>query len=168
MLRQTKGFWMKTLICVCVLIALWSVPFAQNDSTGLDNEINELLKLHKQGREAHFRTNVDLLLSNHPEAGFISVSQGKISQVSKDQSRQRFAAYFKDAQYYEWDDLEPPIVRVSKDGTLAWMITRLKVRRTQKDSAGTVKEEKFVYAGIMTYEKKDGKWIRTANVSTFE
>ena len=159
---------MKTLSCVCILIALWFIPTAQNDPPGLQKEINELLDIHKQGREAHFRTNVDLLLSNHPEAGFISVSQGKISQVTKDQSRQRFEAYFKGAQYYEWDDLEPPIIRVSKDGTLAWVITRVKVRRTQKDSAGTAQEQKFVYAGIMTYEKKDGRWIMSANVSTFE
>ena len=159
---------MKTLSCVCILIALWFIPTVQNDDPGLQREVNELLRIHKQGREAHFRTNVDLLLSNHPEAGFISVSQGKISQVTKDQSRQRFEAYFKGAQYYEWDDLEPPIIRVSKDGTLAWVITRIKVRRTQKDSAGTVQEQKFVYAGIMTYEKKDGRWIMSANVSTFE
>jgi len=45
---------------------------------------------------------------------------------------------------------------------------RLKVRRTKKDAAGAEKEEKFVYAGIMTYEKRDGRWIKVANVSTFE
>lgn len=159
---------MKTLSCVCLLIALWFIPSVQDRSTDLEKEINELLKIHKQGREAHFKTNVDLLLSDHPADGFISVTQGKIFRVTKDQSRERFESYFKGAQYYEWDDLEPPIIRVSKDGSLAWVITRLKVRRTQKDSSGTVQEQKFVYAGIMTYEKKDGKWIKTANVSTFE
>jgi hypothetical protein len=51
---------------------------------------------------------------------------------------------------------------------MAWMIIRVRVRRTQKDAAGKEVEEKFIYAGIMTYEKKGGKWIRVANVSTFE
>lgn len=48
------------------------------------------------------------------------------------------------------------------------MITRYKVRRVQKTADGADKEEKFVYAGIMTYEKRDGRWMRVANVSTVE
>ena len=159
---------MRVFTCVCLLIALWFIPSAQEDSSGLEKEINELLKIHKQDREAHFRTDVELLLSHHPAEGFISVTQGKISRRDKAAGRQRYETYFKQAKYYEWDDLEPPIIRVSKDGTLAWMITRLKVRRTQKDSSGAEQEQKFVYAGITTFEKKEGKWIRTANVSTLE
>jgi hypothetical protein len=64
--------------------------------------------------------------------------------------------------------MEPPIVRVSQDGTLGWVITRTRVRRTQKDAAGAETETRFVYAGITTYEKRDGRWRRVANVSTFE
>lgn len=51
---------------------------------------------------------------------------------------------------------------------MAWMITRVSVRRVQKEATGVEREQKFIYAGIMTYEKKDGKWVREANVSTFE
>jgi len=159
---------MKEWIRVCFLLVLWFIPSAQDQLTALEKEMNELLKIHEQDRQAHFQTDADLLLSHHPSDGFISVSQGKISRSAKADSRKRFETYFKDAKYSEWDDLEPPIIRVSKDGSLAWMIVRLKVRRTQKDSSGAEKEEKFVYSGIMTYEKKEGKWIKAANVSTFE
>jgi hypothetical protein len=31
--------------------------------------------------------------------------------------RDFFAEYFRDATYYEWDDIEPPIVQVSRDAT---------------------------------------------------
>jgi hypothetical protein len=51
---------------------------------------------------------------------------------------------------------------------MGWVITRVRVRRTQKDATGAGKEAGFVYAGIMTYEKRDGRWVRVANVSTFE
>ncbi len=64
--------------------------------------------------------------------------------------------------------MEEPIIRISQDGSMAWMITRVRVRRTQKDATGKEREQKFNYAGIMTYEKKDGKWMRVANVSTSE
>jgi hypothetical protein len=45
---------------------------------------------------------------------------------------------------------------------------RTRIRRVQKKPDGTEKEEKAVYAGIMTYEKRDGRWVRVANVSTAE
>ena len=133
----------------------------------LSEEEAELLKMHEQDRRAHFETDVELLLGSSPEV-FITVSRGKINRVTKSQEREMFTAYFQNATYYEWDDLEPPIVRVSKDGTMGWIISRVKVRRVQKDSGGKQQEQKFVYAGIMTYEKLLGKWIRSANVSTFE
>jgi hypothetical protein len=110
---------------------------------------------------------VELLQQDAPEE-FIAVSGGKVYRSKKADGRKQFTEYFRGAKYYEWDDVEEPILRISKDGSMAWMITRVRVRRTQKDAAGVEREEKFVYAGIMTYEKQAGKWMRVANVSTFE
>ncbi|MCA1574570.1 MAG: hypothetical protein LC770_08550 [Acidobacteria bacterium] len=96
------------------------------------------------------------------------VSEGKIHRSSRAEERKRFAEYFRGAKYYEWDDVKEPIIRVSQDGSIARVITRVGVRRLQKEATGGEREQKFIYAGIMTYEKKDGKWVRLANVSTFE
>ena len=79
-----------------------------------------------------------------------------------------FTQYLRNAKYYEWDDVEEPIIRISNDSSMAWMITRTRVPRVQTKADGAEQEEKFVYAGIMTYEKRDGRWLRVANVSTFE
>ena len=133
----------------------------------LEKEKAELLRLHKSDREAHFKTDVDLLQERSPEE-FIAVSDGKIHRTKKSDDRKQFAEYFKGAKYFEWDDLEDPIVRISKDREMAWMITRVRVRRTQKDALGKEQEERFIYAGIMTYAKQAGNWMRVANVSTFE
>jgi hypothetical protein len=51
---------------------------------------------------------------------------------------------------------------------MAWMIVRTRVHRVQTRSGGEATERRFVYAGIMVYEKKGGRWARVANVSTFE
>ncbi len=135
--------------------------------TDLQKEKSELLRMHKADREAHFNTDVEALL-NHGSESFIAVSNGKIYRATKADERKQFEGYFKDAKYYEWDDLEEPIVRISADGSMAWMITRVSVRRSQKDAAGTERQQRFIYAGIMTYEKRAGRWLRVANVSTFE
>jgi hypothetical protein len=133
----------------------------------LESEKAELMRLHRAHREAHFKTDADMLMARSPEV-LISVSRGKVHRSSREEGRKRFVEYFRGAKYYEWDDMEEPTVRVSDDASMAWMITRLKVRRVQRDAAGVEREERFVYAGLTTYEKRGGKWMRVANASTFE
>jgi len=157
---------MRPLTLIVLFFASAGCATAQ-PSADLEKEKAELLRRHQLDREAHFKTDVDLLLENAPEE-FIAVSRGKITRSSKADERKFFTGYFRDAKYYEWDDLEEPIVRVSNDASMAWMIVRTRIRRVQKAADGTEKEEKVVYAGIMTYEKREGRWVRVANVSTFE
>ena len=56
---------------------------------------------------------------------------------------------------------------VSADGTMGWVISRMAVTRSEPDDAGGRQTRSFTYAGIMTYEKVGGKWLKVANVSTF-
>jgi hypothetical protein len=44
----------------------------------------------------------------------------------------------------------------------------MRVWRTEPDGEGGRREREFVYVGIMTYEKQDGRWLRVANISTIE
>ena len=131
------------------------------------SERTELLRLHRNDREAHFKTDVTLLQERTPDV-MISVADGKVRRVAKADQRAMFVEWFRGATYLEWDDIEAPIVRVSNDATMAWIITRLRVRRMKKDTQGVEKPEAFIYAGIMTYEKLAGRWMKVANVSTVE
>ncbi len=135
--------------------------------TDFDREREALLAVYELEKRAHINTNVPQLLENSGEQ-LITVSNGKISTRSREDSEQFFNGYFKDATYQEYNDLQPPIVRVSTDGSMGWIVSRLRARRTQIIEEGQVSEREFVYAGIMLYEKRNGKWIRVANVSTFE
>jgi hypothetical protein len=132
-----------------------------------EQEKAELLEIHAKDRQAHFGRDVGLLLSSSADQ-FISVSNGEIHRSTLAEQRAFFTNYFTGATYYEWDDLEPPIVRVSGDASMAWMIVRTKVRRaTRLEGSEEEREIEFIYAGIMTYEKQNGRWARVANVSTF-
>jgi hypothetical protein len=120
---------MKYFISIVVFVV--GLNIAHNQLTlDLEKEKAELLRLHKSDREAHFKTDVDRLQESSPEE-FIAVSDGKIYRTTKADERKQFAEYFKGAKYHEWDDLEEPIVRISKEGDMAWMITRVRVRHTK-------------------------------------
>ena len=49
-----------------------------------------------------------------------------------------------------------------------WVISRESVSRTEPDGQGGRRKRSFIYAGIMTYKKSGGKWVKVANVSTFK
>jgi hypothetical protein len=127
----------------------------------------ELLAAHDADRLAHFKADAALLASATGDS-FLAVNGGRIETVTAEAQRRMFAQHFAGARYEEWDDLEPPVVRISDDGSMAWVISRLKVRRSSPDAQGVTRERSFVYAGIMTYERRAGRWIKVANVSTFE
>ncbi len=152
-----------------LLLSLVLVPIhaAAQNKPDLADEVQQLLEIHKSDRRAHFETSAKRIME-HGTDELISVSNGKIQRTTHAENLKFFEEYFKGAKYYEWDDLEPPIVRVSDDASMAWMIVRTRVRRAQTQSDGKETERKFVYAGIMAYEKKGGRWVRVANVSTFE
>lgn len=158
---------MQSWILYLLFIVFLPPSFLDKPKIDLEKERAALLEVHHTDRRAHFGTDVNLLLK-HSADEFISVSNGKTSHSTRAQVKEMFESYFKNAKYYEWDDLEPPIIRIAKDASMAWMIVHIKVRRIQKLASGEEKERAFVYAGIMTYEKQQGKWVRIANVSTFE
>jgi hypothetical protein len=165
-MRSEHGPFALFLVLLLVAAAGAAAPAARRPGASSQAEA-ELLAIHALDRKAHMETNVDLILK-HADETFVSVANGKIHRSTKADAKAMFEGSFAGATYQEWDDLEAPVVRVSDDGTMGWMIVRIRSRRTKKDAAGAEKQEQFVYAGIMTYEKKGGRWVRTANVSTFE
>ena len=65
-------------------------------------------------------------------------------------------------------DRVPPIVQVSADGSLGWVIAQVEAKGEQTAPDGTVETLEFVSAWIELYEQRGGKWFRTGNVSNFK
>lgn len=122
--------------------------------------IQELLDVHEFERRAHFENDVEALMLNQAET-FVAITEGAIHRLSGDDMRRNFEKAFQNATYREFDDVEPPEIRVSDDGTLAWMAVKISVRKSQPDENGAMKERSFVSTSIRTYEKRNGRWLRT-------
>jgi hypothetical protein len=117
----------------------------------IDAERAELLAMHAAVRRAHFETDPDGVIANHAEE-WIYVRDAEIAVHHRDEDLKRFADYFAGATYQQWNDVEPPIIRVGGDASIAWMIIHVRVRRT-KDAEVI----DFEYAGIETYEKRESR-----------
>lgn len=127
--------------------------------------MNELLQLHEQQRVAHLSKNAELLVSLLAE-NFINVADGKITKPSREESLRRFRPYLERSTFLEWDDVSPPVIRVSDDASMASVIVHKRVRITAPDEKGDSRQDAAVFAWLETYEKRNGKWAITAIAST--
>jgi hypothetical protein len=127
--------------------------------------MNELLELHKQGRVAHFTRDAKMLVSGFAD-DFTNVANGKITKPSREASISRFQNYLNNSTFLEWDDITPPVIKVSNDATMAYVLVHKKVRLLAKNESGKETEETEIFAWAALYRKIKGEWKLTAVVST--
>ena len=125
-----------------------------------------MLLLHREERRAHFEHDVNFLLA-HVAPHLLDVRDGQVNRMSREDVRAKFVEYFQSAQFTAWDDAEPPIVRVSADGNMGWMIVRVRIAYSKTDASGKKTNENTVGAWMSAYEKQNGTWMMTAVTSTF-
>jgi hypothetical protein len=125
----------------------------------------ELLAVHQAARRAHFNRDVDFIVAGMGEE-FTTVHEGNIRVMSREDVRKQFTEYFRGAEFSAWDDVEPPIIRISPDGKTGWMIVRVRIAYTKANADGARSKEDTVMAWMSAYEKHDGKWLLVANATT--
>ena len=158
------------LLAVLLGAAMLSLPAAVKPASSDDSvqkrAETELLSLHKDERHTHFDHDVKFLLA-HVAPQLLDVRDGKVNRMSRDDVRVKFDEYFKQAQFSAWDDVEPPVVGVSADGKMGWMIVRVRIAYTETDASGKKTNQNTVGAWMSAYDKQNGTWLMTAVTSTF-
>lgn len=134
----------------------------------LEQEKQALLKLHEDQREMHLTKNAKAF-GEYFTPDFTSVNRGKISQPSKEEHIQRFQAYFDQVEFVKWDDANPPQIRFSDDGKLAYMIVDKMVEVTYPDTTGQTLKESVHFAWVTICRKQaNGEWKIECVASTNE
>jgi hypothetical protein len=132
-----------------------------------DADERQLLALHERVLQAHRDSDVEALLGE-PVEGFVVANRGSISHPSVAERRERFGSYLGNTRFSLYRDQVPPIVKVSADGTLGWVIAQVEAKGMQKQADGTTEPLEFVSAWIELYEKRNGRWVSVGNVSNFK
>lgn len=145
-----------------MLLLAAALPGPGCRSLDLEADRAELLRLHEEEREAHIGKDAALLVGQFAD-DFVQLNRGKIDRSSREAIRARLQSYFDASRFLAWDDVEPPEIRVSKDGTMAWKIVHKVVRIAGEPGAAP---SETVFAWLATYEKRDGRWRLTAVAST--
>jgi len=130
-------------------------------------DVEALRALHEKVLVAHRQSNVELLLDDET-AAYIVASRGEISRPTIVERRERLGPYLRQSAFAEYKDAAEPVVTLSKDGTLGWVVVQVEARGVQARADGKKETIAFVSAWIELYEKRNGRWYRTGNVSNFK
>ena len=134
-------------------------------SGGTKGDRAELLRMHEQARADHLEKRADRMVASFADS-LRFVAAGEVTIVPPEQNRARLQAYFDRSTFQAWDDIAPPILRISPDGRMAYKIVQKRVRLTAPDSLGRTVAEHVVYAWVEMYEKPADRWILMAVAST--
>ena len=149
-------------------MALTALLLAQAPPLPADpaRDVDMLRALHAKTMRAHKESNAALLLEDQAPDMLI-VNRGAVTRPTLDERRASFGSYLGRTVFSEYRDLVEPIVKVSDDGTLGWVIVQVAARGVQTAEDGKKKPIEFVSAWVELYEKRNGRWYGIGNVSNF-
>lgn len=149
----------RPLVRILVTASLLGACTSGSDRAALE-------RILESDRRAHFETDAGLLAANLADS-LLVVDGSRVHRVSREDVRRQFEAVFDGAVYHRWEDLEPPAITVSADGSMAWVTRRVSVDREAPGLGGRLERERFESAWTATYAAADGAWRMTSVTSTF-
>ena len=132
-----------------------------------NSDVVVLQELHEKVMRAHRQSDVELLLED-AAADFVVANRGEVTRPTLDERRKRLGSYLRSTTFQAYRDVVDPVVKVSSDGTLGWVIVQVQATGVQSNQEGQKEPLEFVSAWIELYEKRNGRWISVGNVSNFK
>lgn len=131
-------------------------------------EEQKLLNHHRIIMDGHYFGQTNEMKKQQSET-MIMVSEGEIYHIPGNQPDAMIDRIMSNRDYTTYDDLVRPIVQISGDGQLGWVIAQVSAKGIRFDEDGNPKGPlEFVCTWIELYEKVDGQWRMKGNVSNFQ
>ena len=162
MIGNRNGRW-SALVCALVLVGLGLVGGCERDVDVTADE-EALLARHAFVLEAHRTGDVPGWMASEADT-VISVNRGTITYSAAADRRARRERYLGSTTFSVYRDLRPPLVKVSDDGTLGWVIAEVEIRGVRKGEDGTETPVDSIWAWIELYEKNEEEWKAIGNVA---
>ena len=143
------------------------MPVESSEHPDLDGLRAEIRDLHRTFIEAHLAADVEGVLRDQADR-LTFVANGDVRERTIRETRKLMSSYLPNTRFSEYRDLAEPIVGVSEDGSLGWSIVQVKIAGTRMMEDDAELKLDFTCAWLTLYERQDGRWKRTAEVSTFK
>ncbi|NNE65764.1 MAG: nuclear transport factor 2 family protein [Pyrinomonadaceae bacterium] len=129
------------------------------------NDMAELLRLHKVAQTAHLTYDAELFISIFADE-LTQVQAGSVVTRNKEENLERFKEYFRTFKFTAWENIVPPVIKISNDGSMATVRVQKRVAGDYTDPEGKVHKSETIFAWLEVWEKQNGKWKVTTVAST--
>ena len=158
---------MKKVFRLLALVILFSFASSCNQKIDIEKEKVEIRKVLSDGYAALVNKDIDALLSSDTQESY-GVTRGKITKNTQEDSRKDFEAQFKNGKYSDVNDIIEPIIKISTDGKMAWVIAQTSFTFISIDSNGLEKSYNMVDAYLQILVKEKDKWLLSDIAQTFD
>ena len=156
---MSASFYRSILFITIIALSACTAGFDREKRKG------EILALLQQERKAHFDRDVSLFISEFADS-MISVNRGLVLTATPKERRARIQGYFNSVEFVKWDDVHPPQIRFSDDGSLAYAIVQKQVILLRTDSLNNKITDTSDYAWVSIYRRTGTGWKVECNAST--
>lgn len=143
-----------------IMAALASQPLCDTDEASI-----RLGEMHAELLAIHLNDDVPSWMEMETETLVVG-SRGQVVVSGPDRAEQR-RTYLAATEFDYYRDMVPPIIAVSQDCSLGWVIAQVQASGTIRSEAGVPSDLGFQAAWVELYELRDGAWRLTGNVSNF-
>lgn len=131
----------------------------------IDDVRKEILDLNAKQRDYHFFKNAKGI-SDLSSTDFLLVDNGVVSQPKREDQFKMFDAYFKPVEFIKWDDIKEPVIRFSKDATVAYVAVEKEVIIKGFNKTNREVTDTSHFAWISIYKRGKNGWELDAIAST--
>jgi hypothetical protein len=132
-----------------------------------EQEKARLLRLHQNTLRAHLENDAQAFLAPYASEWY-DVRNAGVRLRTKEEAFPSIEQYFKRTHFSDISEMVAPIIHLSTDASMAWVIGVIHVRATQDGSDKQEQDFSFQCAYVSIYEKHEGEWAQVVDASSFQ
>lgn len=125
----------------------------------------ELRSIHASILQAHLDRDPEAWTDLETDTVLVG-SRGEVFHADRESRLDMRRSYLGATRFHRYADLRPPIVRVAGDRSIGWVVAEVGIAGVQENAQGGLDSLAGQWAWIETYERVNGRWRMSGNVST--
>lgn len=132
-----------------------------------EQEKARLLQLHRNALQAHLEKDAGAFLAAYASQWYDVRSAG-IRLRTREEALPAINRYFRRTHFADISEVTAPIIHLSADASMAWVIGEMRVRASQEVTDEEERDFSFRCAWVSIYEKHEGEWAQVVDASFFQ
>ena len=131
-----------------------------------EQEKARLLHLYKSALQAHFENDARTFLAEYASQWY-EVRNAGVRLRTKEEAFPSVEQYFKRTHFFDISEVAAPVIHISTDASMAWVIGEIRVRASQEVPGEQERDFSFRCAWVSIYEKQEGQWVQVVDAPSF-